>query len=207
MKQLSTLIFIASLFSNHAQAETCLHQIKEGTEKITWTGFKYTKKAPVSGTFDKVTFKQDVNSESMAALLESIEFEIDTNSVNSGNPVRDSTLKKSIFGFTKEEAKISGKFKNATQLDVIADLVFNEEMETKLNLSAKEGKLVITGTLDLLKNGLQKSYDSVHLACKGLHTGDDGVSKTWTTVDLKIEADYEVKCSKGLIDSIKAWFS
>lgn len=207
MKSLLKIILASSFLSTAAFAETCLHQIKEGSEKITWTGFKYTKKAPVSGSFDKLTFKQNTEAESMADLLNSIEFEIDTNSVNSGNPARDSTLKKSVFGFTKEEAKISGKFKNATQLDVIANLIFNEEMETKLNLSAQDGKLVATGSIDLLKNGLQKSYDSVHLACKGLHTGEDGVSKTWSTVDLKIEADYEVKCSKGFIDSIKDWFS
>ena len=143
----------------------------------------------------------------MAKLLESISFEIDTESVNSGNPTRDSTLKKTIFGYLKNPNKISGGFKSATQLDVVAAMTANKDMETKLTVDAKDGKLLVTGSLDLLNHDLKKSYDAVHLACKGLHTGDDGVSKTWSTVDIKVEADYTVKCSKGLIDSIKSWFS
>jgi hypothetical protein len=189
-------------------AETCLHSIKPGSEKLTWTGYKYTEKAPVSGTFDKIIFTQKIGgAESMADLINSIEFVVDTNSTNSGNAARDTTLKKTVFGYLKNENTISGKFKNATQLDVIADLVVNDKTQLKLKLDAKDGKLMASGAIDLLKNDLKKSYDSVHLACKGLHTGEDGISKTWSTVDLKIEADYEVKCSKGLMDSIKSWFS
>jgi len=201
-------IFIITVFVSSAFAETCIHSIKPGSQKLTWTGYKYTEKAAVSGTFDKIIFTQkNEGAESMADLIDSIEFVIDTNSTNSGNAARDSTLKKTIFGYLKTPNTISGKFKNTTQLDTVSEISVNEDMEIQLNLDAKDGKLVATGSLDLLNNDLKKSYDSVHLACKGLHTGDDGVSKTWTTVDLKVEADYEVKCSKGLIDSIKAWFS
>jgi len=206
MKALLTLSIM--LIATSSWAETCLHSIKPGTQKVTWTGYKFTEKAPVSGTFDKIIFTQkNGGAESMAELINSIEFVIDTNSTNTGNAARDTTLKKSIFGFLKNENTISGKFKNATQLDVVADLVINEEMELKLKLESDKGRLVATGALDLLQNGLKKSYDSVHSACKGLHIGEDGLSKTWSTVDIKIEADYEVKCSKGLMDSIKSWFS
>jgi len=206
---MKALIILSLLtFSTSAFSETCLHSIEPGTEKLTWTGYKYTKKAAVSGTFDKIVFTQKSGgAESMANLLNSIEFVVDTNSTNSGNAARDATLKKTVFGYLENPNTISGKFKNATQLDLVAELTANEKMEIKLKLEAQDGKLIATGALDLLQNGLKKSYDSVHLACKGLHTGEDGVSKTWSTVDLKIEADYEVKCSKGLMDSIKDWFS
>lgn len=198
---------VVLLLSQNVWAETCIHSIKEGSQKLTWTGFKYTKKAPVSGTFDKISFEQSKGAESMADLLESITFKIDTRSVNSGNPARDSTLKKSIFSFLNVPNEISGKVKSATQLDMAVELMINEVTPIQMSLNAENGKLVSTGSLNLMAHGLKKSYDAVHLACKGLHTGDDGVSKTWSTVDIKIEADYEVKCSKGLIDSIKSWFS
>jgi len=206
---MKTFLFsLLVLTASTAFAETCIHSIKQNSQKLTWTGYKYSEKAAVSGTFDKIIFTQkNEGADSMAGLIDSIEFVIDTNSTNSGNAARDSTLKKTIFGYLKTPNTISGKFKNTTQLDTVTEISVNEDMEIKLNLEAKDGKLVATGSLDLLENGLKKSFDSVHIACKGLHTGEDGVSKTWSTVDLKIEADYEVKCSKGLIDSIKSWFS
>ena len=43
-------------------------------------------------------------------------------------------------------------------------------------------------------------------ACKILHTGADGKSKTWSDVALKLEASYEEKCSKGIIESVRDWF-
>ncbi len=205
--KMTLAIFTLLIFSNNAYSETCIHSIKEGTEKITWTGFKYTKKAPVSGTFDKVKFTQAKEATSMADLLESIEFEIDTRSVNSGNPARDATLKGSVFGFLKVPNVISGKVVSATQLDMAVDMTLNEKTPMQMSLETKDGKLISTGSLNLLEHGLKKSYDAVHVACKGLHIGEDGVPKTWSTVEIKVEADYEVKCSKGLMDSIKSWFS
>lgn len=200
---LSTSIFI----SNTAFAETCYYNIKHGSEKITWTGFKYTEKTPVSGTFKKIKFEQKTNATSMTNLLESIRFEIDTHSIDSKNAARDATLKGSLFGFLKVPKQISGKVVSATQLDMAVELTINEYTPMQMSLETKDGKLISKGSLNLLKHGLKKSFDAVHIACKGLHRGKDGVPKTWSTVDIKIEADYEIKCSKGFMSSIKDWFS
>ncbi len=143
----------------------------------------------------------------MSKLLESIEFKINTNSIDSKNIARDTTLKGSIFKFLKVPNVISGKVVSATQLNMIVEMQLNEKTPMQMSLNAKDGKLTSTGTLNLLENGLKKSYDSVHIACKGLHIGKDGVSKIWPTIEIKVQADYEVKCLNGIIDSIKSWFS
>lgn len=202
-----TLLLALSLFSANAFSDTCIHSIKEGTEKLTWTGFKYSTKAPVNGTFKKITFTQNKNSESMEELLKSITFEIDTTSVDSGNAVRDVTLKKSIFAFLKTPDRITGKVVSATPLDLGLEIMINAKTPMQMSLDTKDGKIIATGTLNLFEHDLKKSYAALHLACKGLHTGEDGEPKTWSSAGIRIEADYEVKCSKGLIDSIKDWFS
>ena len=46
-------------------AETCTYSIKEGSQKLVWTGFKYTNKTAVSGTFDKITFEQNKKAKSL----------------------------------------------------------------------------------------------------------------------------------------------
>ena len=60
----------------------------------------------------------------MAELINSIEFVIDTNTTNSGNATRDSTLKKTVFGYLKTPNTISGSLSNASQLDVFHFSVF-----------------------------------------------------------------------------------
>ncbi len=205
-KLIASTLFVLT-FSSSAFSETCTYSIKEGSEKLKWTGFKYTNKTPVSGTFKDITYNQNKNAASMAELLESITFTINTDSIDSGNAARDTTLKKTVLGYLKNPGVISGEVKSATQLDMKMELMMNEKTPVSMKLETEDGRMTATGSLDLMNHGLKKSYDSVHIACKGLHTGDDGVSKTWSTVDLMLEADYEVKCSKGLMDSIKSWFS
>ncbi len=205
MKSIIALIIL--LFSTTTYSKTCIYNIKKNSQKVTWTSFKYTEKTAVSGTFKKIFFTQSKTANSMSKLLESIEFKIDTKSIDSKNLARDTTLKRSIFKFLKIPNTISGKVVSATQLDMTVEMEINEKTPMQMSLDVKDGRLISIGTLNLLEHGLKKAYNSVHVACKGLHTGKDGVSKIWPTVEIKIEANYDVKCSKGVMDSIKSWFS
>jgi lysozyme family protein len=205
MKALILAVFLISPMMSFA--ETCTYSILKDSVEFKWTGFKYTEKTAVSGTFDKIEFSQNSSSESIADLMKSLSFEVHTDSINSGNPARDATLQKTVFAFLKVPQKISGKVTSATTKEAVAQLMINEPTQVILSLDAKDGKLKAKGNLDLMKNGLKKSYDAVHQACEGLHTGSDGVSKTWSTVEIEIKANYDSKCSKGLMDSIKSWFS
>lgn len=206
MKSKFLVALTVLLMSPLAQANKCLYSIKKDSEKITWTGFKFTSKTAVSGTFDKVTFSQKKSS-SLEELLQSISFKIDSSSINSGNPARDATLTQSILGFLKVPDQISGNFKSVEGSNVTTALTLNESFEQVFAFTAQDGKITLKGQIDLLANSMKKSYDQLHSACEEKHKGEDGISKTWSTVDIKVEADYEEKCSKGLIESIKDWFS
>jgi hypothetical protein len=77
--------------------------------------------------------------------------------------------------------------------------------ELKLTLNAKTvkvpmkfaidaGTFTADGTLDVMDFGLSNAFASLHKACEALHTGADGVSKTWTPVDLKITSKMGMIC-------------
>lgn len=200
-----TIGLLLSLQLGHA--ETCTYNIKEGSHKLTWTGYKFTNKTAVSGTFDNIKFEQKP-AKSVQALIKTISFKVDTKSVSTGNEARDMTLAQSIFGLLKTPDTISGKFTEVSESGVVkAEAEINAPTPMVFQLNQEDDKITLTGSLDLLENDLKKSYDALHKACQGLHTGEDKVSKTWSTADIKIEAQIEEKCSKGFIDSIKSWFS
>lgn len=190
-----------------ASADDCTYSLVEESPKITWTGFKFTEKAAVSGTFKDVDIKSKP-SKSLKELFSSVSFSVDTNSIDSGNVARDTTLKRTVFGFLKEPNTVKGSVTQVEDKNFKVNMTMNNSMlaDFTYTYDKDSGKTVAQSTLDLTKYGLLKSYNAVAEACKALHTGDDGVSKTWTDVDLKLEVQIEKKCSAGLIDSVKSWF-
>jgi len=207
MKILLTLGLIFLTHTTSASAsENCTYTIVKGSEHIAWTGFKYTEKAGVGGSFDTLTVESK-ESKSVEELLKSISFKIDTDSINSGNPARDETLKKTVFKFLSIPKTIKGEVLSVEDKALKFKMTLNEEMEAQFGYSYTEGTLSAMGAIDLTKNGLLKSFNAVHEACKILHTGKDGKSKTWADVKINLKAQVEEKCSKGFIESIKGWFN
>lgn len=200
-------LILAGLITFAAQKgeASCTYSLVDGSEKVTWTGFKFTEKTGVSGTFDKLKVSHET-SDSLEDLLKSISFEIDTKSINSGNPARDATLQKTVFGFLSIPETIKGSVKAATDSSIDVKMTMNKEMNAAFDYTAKEGSITAVGDIDMTQNGLVKSFNAVKEACKILHTGADGVSKTWADVNIKLEANYEEKCSKGIIESVRDWF-
>ena len=192
-------------FTYQGTQAACTYSLVDGSEKVTWTGFKFTEKTGVSGTFDKLTVSHKT-ADNLKELLESINFKIDTKSINSGNPARDATLQKTVFGFLSVPKSIKGSVVNATKKNIDVKMTLNQKMDTTFSYTAKEGRITALGSIDLAQNGLIKGFNALKEACKILHTGANGASKTWADVQIKLEANYEEKCSKGIIESIKDWF-
>jgi hypothetical protein len=205
MKFLFLLIGFTAFTQIEANASSCTYSLVDGTEKVTWTGYKFTEKTGVSGTFDNVKVSHKT-ANSLEDLLKSISFEIDTKSINSGNPARDMTLQKTVFAFLSVPETIKGEVKAATDKSIDVKMTLNEQMNAAFDYTASEGVIKAEGDIDLTQNGLLKSFKAVAEACKALHTGKDGVSKTWSDVNIQLQASFEEKCSKGIIESVKDWF-
>jgi hypothetical protein len=57
-----------------------------------------------------------------------------------------------------------------------------------------EGEFTASGSFDMLDFGLKTAFDSIHQACFEKHKGADGVSKTWTEVEVRIAAKVSKTC-------------
>jgi polyisoprenoid-binding protein YceI len=162
---------------------------------LNWTAFKYSEKTAVSGAFSdiEVDYRQDAHK--LEEFLASGIFTASVNSVDTGNPVRDETLRKSFFSlFTTD--KLRGNVSEVKADTFILNIEMNgEKKPVTFNYKfSDDGVLTASSTFDMLEFGLKQAHESIHTACEKLHTGPDGVSKTWTEVALNIRATIRNDC-------------
>ena len=180
-------------------AQNCTYTLAEATPG--WTAYKTTDKAPVSGTFTATTLSPTQAGPSLAAALDGVSMTIDPASVSSGNEGRDKTLQDKYFGlfapqaeFTVGVVSVKGDDAGGTvdlnigMNGVSKTLVFPYQV-------SPDGTLTAKASLEMLDFGLQAAFDSIHKVCEVLHTGADGVSKTWTDVELSVTAKVTKDCS------------
>jgi hypothetical protein len=189
----------AQAVADKAAPADCTYTITKLTPG--WTAYKTTKKVAVGGTFNSVKISEMKPGDTLTAAFTGLSAEIEGASIESGNPARNATVASAFFGLFAEQAKISAKITGATSQKDTGIFMTNVTMNgvTKSvqlqHEGIKEGTLVAKAVIDMLDFSLQGAFDSIHKTCEALHTGDDGVSKTWTEVEITITADVTEQCS------------
>ncbi|MCB0392555.1 MAG: YceI family protein [Bdellovibrionales bacterium] len=207
MKYFSILIiYFLSLFSH---AKNCEFSIENGSQTLTWTAFKTSKKLGVNGTFNdfqviRITPQKTIDT-SIEQWLKNHSFAINVKSVNTKNPQRDKTLFEHFFSLLKTSIEytpgdkfITGKLKKIDKDKpglLMAELDINKVKKAiPMTYSYKDNWLELKGHIDLLDFNLNDAHKSLHKSCFELHKGDDGISKTWTDVDLHGKIKINAKC-------------
>jgi polyisoprenoid-binding protein YceI len=180
--------------------ETCFYSYNESTgAQVRWTAFKTTAKTPVGGQFDQVNVTVGEKSTKITDVLKTIKFNIPTLSTNTANEVRDAKIITSFFGAMNATDLIIGQVKDATGDNKSGSCEFyltlnNIEREVTLNYTLEDDLLKLTGEIDLLDFSGENAVASINKACEDLHRGEDGVSKTWSVVELAIETTLNKNC-------------
>ena len=80
---------------------------------------------------------------------------------------------------------LSGSFTTSGE-EIILNLKMNgTTKEIPLTYKISDRHIKLNGKLTMLDFGAVKAYESIHKACELLHTGADGVSKTWEEVGIE----------------------
>lgn len=182
------------------QSEVCTYGINKSSVKLKWTGFKTTKKIAVSGTFKDISWSSKP-ANTLSELMKGIKFKIKTSSVDSGSWIRDKRVYKSFFKIMNEGEYISGHGisvdeKNKT---AVVEVEMNKERTPVIfSFNAeKDNSFTMKGDIDVLKHyKMSTSFESIAKLCDKLHTGPDGVSKTWSDVGLQITGSFTKACKK-----------
>ena len=187
----------------HSEATTediCFYAYDEvAGAQVHWTAFKTSEKKPVGGQFNQVNVTVGEKSTKITDVLKTIKFNIPTASTNSANEDRDAKLINSFFGAMDATDLIIGQAKNAEGDNESGTCTFyltlnNVEKEVILNYTVEDAALKLTGEIDLVDFSAESAIESLNKVCELLHTGEDGVSKTWSVVELSIETTLNKVC-------------
>ncbi len=159
------------------------YSVDAAQSSVQWTGYKTTGKVPVNGTFLEINIDKKNTGKSAAASLEGLEFDIPVSTIYSNDSIRDGKLNKFFFAVMESTLSLKGTFSIKDESNgqialsmngLIKDLPFSYEMS--------QDTILINAKMDLNNWQTENALESLHQVCLELHTGADGVSKTWDEV-------------------------
>jgi len=167
------------------------YQLNPETTLVNWVGYKFTEKKGVKGKFKTIQITQNAKANTIEQALKNVEVSIPVASVFSGNESRDYKLKNLFFGLMENTELIKATVTSVENNQGIMSLTLNNETHDLAFKITKQGNTAyLAATLDINTWHAQTAFKSLHKACELLHTGADGVSKTWETFDIDIIANF-----------------
>jgi hypothetical protein len=162
------------------------YTVVNDSAKVSFTAYKTTDKAAVRGVFKKITLTNTRQGETALDALNGAQFSIPVNSLftNDATGSRDPKILKFFFGVLKNTEIISGEFKVAVDNTCSIEVLLNGKTATiPLQFSTNsDSSLSFDGVMNLENWDALAAVASINKACEALHTGKDGISKTWSEV-------------------------
>lgn len=167
-------------------------QLDAETAIVNWIGYKFTNKTGVKGQFNTVKISSNQPAATIHEALNGVEVSIPVSSIFSNNGVRDAKLKSLFFGLMEHTELLKGKVTSADQNGGIIALTMNNETHDLPFTLTTQGKTAyLKATIDVNVWHAEKSWASLHKACELLHTGEDGIPKTWQVVDVDATLNFK----------------
>ncbi len=197
MKHLTTLLMVAVLStqfisckkeaeqSKEVEKPTAQFVVKKDGSSVQWTAYKTSDRVAVKGTFKEVRIADKVQGTDARGALDGLGFEIPVSSIMTNDTIRDGKLQKFFFAVMENSLTLKGKFKVESEGSGSLDLSMNGmSRELPFTYQMDQDTIKLEASMDLNNWGAQTALESLNEACKELHTGPDGVSKTWNDVSL-----------------------
>lgn len=192
---LSTALFISCKKDSTTNTTTkkesqqeASYSIDSNASEVHWTAYKTTAKKAVKGVFTKLNITTPNNSTTKHGVFENLGFEIPVSSFFSKDETRDTKIKALFFGVMDNTSLISGKFSkingNDSEGQMTLSLIMNNNtVDVPMTYSITNNIVSLNGNIDNLMDWkMDKAFNTLHKACELLHTGEDGISKTWQDV-------------------------
>lgn len=163
------------------------YTVKEATTTINWTAYKTTSKVPVKGQFTKVTIENAKKATTALEALNGLKFKIPVSSLFTKDTIRDAKLKKFFFGTMKDTDVISGTITMNNEISGSVELTMNGISQSlPITYVISDKMVTIEASMNLDNWQAQLAIEALNKVCKDLHSGDDGISKTWNEVKIEV---------------------
>ncbi|MBU3027213.1 hypothetical protein [Zobellia galactanivorans] len=177
--------------SSEAQAATETYSLVQDSTKVSFTAYKTTEKLPVGGKFTKINITKAGEGTSALEALNGTEFSIPVSSLftNDATGTRDPKILEFFFGVMENTELISGVFKVSADNKCSIDVSLNGKTENiaLTHKAVSDTALTFDGVMNLENWDALDAVASINKVCEALHTGKDGVSKTWSEVAVHAE--------------------
>jgi len=163
------------------------YTVEAKTTTINWIAYKTTSKVPVKGQFTEVTIENSKKSATAQEALNGLKFDIPVNSLFTKDTLRDAKLKKFFFGTMKDTNSISGIISMNNETSGSVELTMNGVSQVlPITYVISDQMVTIEAIMDLDNWQAQLALESLNAACYVLHSGADGISKTWSEVKIEV---------------------
>jgi len=202
MKKISALVLVlfvafqmTSCKSEKKEAKkvsTVAFVLSKAKNSVDWVAYKTTEKIPVKGKFKKVNITSGGEGNTVKEAINNAEFSIPVSSIFTSDTSRDYKIRKFFFGIMEATELLSGKLVIENDTSGYAEITMNgltEKLPFTYEINDKEFKM--SAIMDVLNWNAKLSVDSLNDACKELHKGLDGVTKTWSEVVINISSTFE----------------
>ena len=173
-----------------AIASAKFNLVKDST-KVSFTAYKTSDKLPVGGKFTKIDITETNEGTNTLDALNGTTFSIPVSSLftNDATGTRDPKLLEFFFGALENTIRITGKFKTSIDNKCSIDVTLNgKTANIPLEYTVtSENRYTFNGTMHLKNWNALNALASINKACETLHTGKDGISKTWEEVAVQAQ--------------------
>lgn len=170
------------------QLEKTYSVIADST-KINWTAYKTTAKVPVNGQFSEITIENVKKDSTALGALNGLKFKIPVSSLITNDTIRDKKLKEYFFGAMKNSSIITGTVHINKENASTVNLTLNGiTRELPIAYIVADNKVTIIGNMELDNWQAKAALEALNVVCKDLHTGEDGITKTWSDVKIEVIA-------------------
>ena len=197
MKRLLTFILFVALVTQldackketakteEAEKPALAYQADAEGSSLQWTAYKTTDKVPVKGTFKDVRIIKSNRSGEPAQAIDEMSFEIPVSSIFTNDTIRDGKLQKFFFAVMENSMTLKGKLNvDSADAGTMSISMNGLSKDVPFKFEVEKDTIHLNAMMDLNDWGAQEALESLNEACKVLHTGPDGVSKTWNEVAL-----------------------
>jgi len=163
------------------------YTVEPKTTTINWIAYKTTSKTPVKGQFTKVTIEHKNKAVTALNAINGLKFSIPVNSLSTKDTIRDKKLKKFFFGTMENTAEITGVITTNSENSGTVSLTMNKITQAlPISYSINDQMVTIEAVMNLDNWKAQLALKALNAACEDLHSGDDGISKTWSEVKIEV---------------------
>jgi hypothetical protein len=175
--------------------KNCVYVYDYASSKIEFGAFKTTEKLEVKGVFESFDVINTNSGSNFKEVFENAEFKVYVNSLETKDAGRNQRIRDHFFGELLSKDTLSGKIIKIDSAVVEVELSMNKIVKNVvLKIEQKDNEYLLTGAINVLDWKAEKGLKGINDACKDLHKGADGISKTWADVNLYISTILKEKC-------------